>query len=218
MKLMVYNGSPRKESSNTKMLLDSFLKGFMRGRGNSYQILYIAGENRMSHLAEILAGSETALIAFPLYIDCMPAVTMSFFESLEPYIGFMKNTRLCFLVQSGFPEPLHSRPVERYLEKLTKRLGAQYIGAIIRGGVRSASRGGCSRKLSVRFELLGESFGKTGTFDSELVKGLAPRDRLSSPVLQTVNLLDKIGFLDRMWEKSLKENGGFSKRYDRPYL
>lgn len=218
MKLTVFNGSPRREGSNTKVLLDSFIEGFMRGGGNSYQIFYIAGENRLSNLAEILARSENVLIAFPLYIDCMPAVTLSFFENLEPFCGSLKNVRLCFLVQSGFPEPLNSRPVEKYHEKLTKRLGAHYIGTIVRGGVRSSSRGGSSRVLLARFESLGEYFGRTASLDSKIVKELAPRDRLSRPVLSMLRILDKLGFLDRMWEKSLKEKGAYSKRYDRPYL
>jgi len=49
------------------------------------------------------------------------------------------NPSLGFLVQSGFPEGLHSRYVERYLESWQKRLGCPYLGTIVKGqreGVR----------------------------------------------------------------------------------
>ena len=41
------------------------------------------------------------------------------------------NPPVGFVVQSGFPEGLHSRYVERYLEKLAARLGSPYLGTIV---------------------------------------------------------------------------------------
>ncbi len=40
-----------------------------------------------------------------------------------------------FMVQGGFPEAYQSRFVERYLEKLAKRLNCQYLGCIVKGGI-----------------------------------------------------------------------------------
>ena len=41
MKLTIFNGSPRGKVSNTKVLVDQFLDGFMKGSGNSYKIVYL---------------------------------------------------------------------------------------------------------------------------------------------------------------------------------
>jgi hypothetical protein len=40
-----------------------------------------------------------------------------FIEKLEPMCGGSDNPTLAFIIQSGFPEPAHSRCVARYMEK-----------------------------------------------------------------------------------------------------
>ena len=90
-------------------------------------------------MVQAFAGAECVLLGFPLYTDAMPGMVKHFIEALEPLAGRKDNPSLGFLVQSGFPEGLHSRYVERYLEKLAERLGCPYLGTIVKGngeGVR----------------------------------------------------------------------------------
>jgi len=41
MRLTVFNGSPRGKGSNTKILLENFINGFMTTEGNTYELAYL---------------------------------------------------------------------------------------------------------------------------------------------------------------------------------
>jgi len=79
---------------------------------------------------QAFAEAECAWLGFPLYTDAMPGIVKHFIDALEPLAGRKNNPPLGFLVQSGFPEGLHSRYVERYLEKLAARLGSPTWGRL----------------------------------------------------------------------------------------
>ena len=135
MRLTVFNGSPRGKGSNTKFLLEHFLNGFMTTDGNSYEMVYLNRLKDSDKFIKFFQEAEQVLLAFPLYTDAMPAMVKTFIESLEPLCGREGNPDIGFIVQSGFPEAIHSRYIERYLEKLAIRLGCRYIGTVIKGGV-----------------------------------------------------------------------------------
>ena len=126
MKLTVFNGSPRGKKSNTTLLLEHVLKGFMETEGNSYELEYIVNKD-VEELVEMFRKASDIILAFPLYTDCMPGIVKSFIDSLKPLCGKQDNPSIGFIVQGGFPEAYHSRFVERYLEKLAKRLNCQYV-------------------------------------------------------------------------------------------
>ena len=175
MKLTIFNGSPRGKGSNTKVLVDQFLDGFMKGSGNSYKIVYLNTTNDIDYLVKMFEEAEKVLLAFPLYVDSMPAIVKTFIESLEPLCGRKENPYIGFLVQSGLPESIHLRYVERYLKKLSIRLGCNYMGTIIKGGVEGvqAKPVWMNKKLFNSFYQLGKTFGETGKFDEEIVDRLA---------------------------------------------
>ena len=74
---------------------------------------------------KLFQEAEQVLLAFPLYTDCMPGIVKVFIESLEPLCSREGNPDVGFIVQSGFPEAIHSRYVEKYLEKPSLRLGCR---------------------------------------------------------------------------------------------
>lgn len=65
-------------------------------------------------------------------------VVKTYIEAFKPRVDIAKaegaNPILGFMVQSGFPEALHSRLLQRNLEKLVRRLCASYAGTVVRGG------------------------------------------------------------------------------------
>jgi len=190
MKLTVFNGSPRGKGSST----DKFVNLFQE--------------------------AEYVLLAFPLYTDCMPAIVKAFIESLESLCGRESNPDIGFMVQGGFPEAIHSRYVEKYLEKLASRLGCRYVGTIIKGGcegirTRPARR---TRKLFESFYQLGQIYGETGLFDGELVHTLAQPERLPRLLAMLFKLLVKTRFFTSYWDNMLKENDAYEKRFDKPYI
>jgi multimeric flavodoxin WrbA len=129
-RLVFFNGSPRGRKGNTPLMLEQVAVGFGRPV-ETYHLIRLRETDRM---VQAFAKAESALLGFPLYTDAMPGIVKHFIEALEPLVGRSDNPPLGFLVQSGFPEGLHSRYVERYLEKLAARLGSPYLGTIVKGG------------------------------------------------------------------------------------
>jgi len=220
MKLTVFNGSPRGKKSNTTILLEHFLKGFMETDGNSYELVYVAINRDVGKLVEMFKDANNIILAFPLYTDCMPGIVKSFIDSLKSLCGKQNNPSIGFLVQSGFPEAYHSRFVERYLEKLAKRLNCRYIGCIVKGGIEGirVMPHFMTKKIFNSFYELGKAYGKSGKFDQMLLNKLAKPEHLSALTRLFYSFGKLIGLVNNYWDKQLKENNAFEKRFDKPYM
>ncbi|MCP4134707.1 MAG: hypothetical protein GY754_27275 [bacterium] len=225
MKLIIYNGSPRGKNGNTEKLLDAFVRGFLENKKNECEILYLYKEKDKSRAGEVFKNSEYNIVAFPLYFDAMPSGVKSFIESLltvrKEQVGGKKS--IGYLVQSGFPEANHSRSVERYLEKLTLRLGDVYTGTIIKGAgmkleIDSMDSIGNKKTLEL-FYRAGEKFGESGSFDPQIVTKIAGLEKLPGFLLLLLRLMMflKAGPVKEFWDERLKQNNAFEKRFDRPY-
>lgn len=219
MKLIVFNGSPRGKGSNTRVLFEHFLNGFMATDGNTYELAYLNRLKDRDNFIRMFEEAEHVLLAFPLYTDAMPAIVKIFIESLEPLCSREGNPGIGFIVQGGFPEALHSRPLERYLEKLAKRLGCRYTGTVTKGGVEGIQSRlpWMTRRLFKSFYELGQTFGETGKFNEQIVLKLGKPEKLSRFRMLFFNLLGKRLSRLMMWDKKLKENNAFEKRYAKPY-
>jgi len=215
MKLTVFNGSPRGKSSNTRVLMDHFLNGFMATEGNTYEIAYLNDVKDKDTFVRLFQEAEHVILASPLYTDAMPAVVKTFIESLEPLCQRENNPDIGFVVQSGFPEPEHSRYLERYYVKLAKRLGCRYKGTVIRDGGESirATPELMNRGLYKSFYKIGEAFGKTDEFDKKIIASLAKPERYSRLRFW---IMRAIGH-QMYWNAMLKKNNAYEKRFDRPY-
>jgi NAD(P)H-dependent FMN reductase len=132
MKLTVFNGSPKPGPNNTQILIEHLAKGFKTVPGMEVEVFKLDKMPENMHAAELFAQAETVLVAFPLYTFAMPGDVKLFFEALEPYRGKCNGKKLGFLVQYGFIEAVHARPLEKHLEKLSAMLGCDYIGTISR--------------------------------------------------------------------------------------
>ena len=220
MHLTLFNGSPRGKSSNTKILLERLVEGFSTYKGNTNEVHYLIFQKDMESFVEAFSRAENVILAFPLYTDAMPGIVKLFIERLQPFIGREGNPGLGFIVQSGFPETIHSRFVERYLEKLARRLGCKYLGTVIKGGIEGiqARPNWMNRKVFRRFRCLGKRLAKSGRFNPRLIRRLAGRrERLSGFSIKMYNLLRKTGMFDSYWNNMLRENKAFNDRYARPY-
>lgn len=221
MKLTLFNGSPRGKESNTRILLEKFTGGFnAAGNGESdVQLAYLSRVKEVAHHVEMFGNAERVILGFPLYTDAMPGLVMNFIEHLEPLCGKENNPDIGFMVQSGFSEPIHSRFVEKYLEKLAERLGCRYLGTIVKGGcegVRVMSPW-MNRKLFDALHRLGLHLGKTGELDKAIIASLAKRERMSGTARFFMSLLDKMGLANAYWNGQLKKNNAYDKRFATPY-
>jgi multimeric flavodoxin WrbA len=218
MRLTVFNGSARGKKGNTKIILDHFLRGFEATSGNTIELYYLNRLKGTDQFVQAFADAETVLIAHPLYTDAMPGIVKAFIEALEPLVSRESKPAIGILVQSGFQEAAHSRPVERYWEKLTKRLGSRYLGTIVRGGCLPIHRKEEQfQKLLDGFNEIGKVFGETGEFDQEMIRKFAGPEKLPGLMRFIVKLVWKISG-NSFFDDWLKENNVLEESFAKPYV
>jgi NAD(P)H-dependent FMN reductase len=220
MRLTVYNGSPRGKASNTEILLNKVVQGIHSVTKVDLTWINLSNRQQRASAHEHFAEADLVLLGFPLYTDAMPGLTKEFIESLAPYCAREANPRMAFLVQSGFPEACHSRPVERYLEKLARRLHAPYAGTIVKGGCEGVRMmpEQMNRKLFTGLEELGADLARTDTLDPEKLRKLAKPERYPKAITPLFRLVLKLPMMQSYWNNQLKKNDAWEKRFARPFM
>ncbi|MCI0513756.1 NAD(P)H-dependent oxidoreductase [candidate division KSB1 bacterium] len=219
MRLTLFNGSPRGKASNSKILLEQFLKGFQENPENRYEIAYLNHTGDQAKFVELFRQAEMVLLIFPLYTDAMPGIVKLFIESLAPLVGRAENPPIGFIIHSGFPEAIHCRALERYLEKLARRLGCPYLGTVIKGGTEGIQiqPPRMTRKLFTAFQQLGRYFAQNRQFDPQIMQQFTKRERFPLIVRGIFTVLAWTGLTNMYWNMQLKKNGAYPSRFDRPY-
>jgi multimeric flavodoxin WrbA len=218
-RLTLFNGSPRGSKGNTPIMLTQFGEGFASETGNSPELYHLNRLKSQESFVQILAESECVWLGFPLYTDAMPGIVKAFLEKLAPLQERDDNPPIGFLVQSGFPEALHSRYVERYLEKLAARLHAPYLGTIVKGsgeGVRMMPEDR-NAKLFGALQGLGRSLAQTGKLNPKLLSVVAGVERYPAVLAPFFKLFTRLPIASWYWDSQLKENGVYEQRFARPY-
>jgi len=217
--LLLLNGSPRGPRSNSMRMMARVAAGWQAAGGAEPLVLHLAKRADFERAVAEFASAETVLLGMPLYTDSMPGLVAEFIEALEPRVGRDDNPRLAFLVQSGFMEPLHSRGLERYLAKLTVRLGSPYAGTIVRGGGESLQvmPDEPLKGLFARLTELGGQLQTEGRFDSQTLARVAGREGFSAVTGRAMALALKLPGGQFYWTGQLKKNGAWDKRFDAPY-
>lgn len=116
----------------------------------------IVEHSALSDVTERIFVADKLLFAFPLYVDSMPGLVMELFESIYNLKGKLSGKEFLFSFQCGFPETLNPRFIERYLMKLTERLGADYAGCISRGVMEGERFLSEDSQILQRYRKLGE--------------------------------------------------------------
>jgi NAD(P)H-dependent FMN reductase len=221
--LVLLNGSPRGERSNSMKMLRRVAEGWVRGGGAQPEVLHLVRRAQFQRAVETFAGADVVLLGTPLYTDAMPALVKAYIEALAPRVEAAKfggaNPTLAFLVQSGFPEAAHSRPLERYLEKLALRLGSHYAGTIVRGGGEAlqAMPEQANRKLWAQLQMLGEQLARDGRFGAAELKAVAGIERFSRFGALLASIACRIPAIQFYWNGMLKKNGAWARRFAAPY-
>jgi len=217
--LLLLNGSPRGARSNTTRMLARIAEGWQEAGGDEPVILHLAKPDEFRRALAEFESASTVLLGMPLYVDSMPALVAEYIEALEPLTAREGNPRMGFLVQSGFPEAVHSRGLERYLEKLTRRLGSPYAGTIVRGGGEALQMmpDDALGNLFGMLRQLGTQLAQQGSFAQATLDRVARFERCSPLSAAAKSVLFKVPVTQFYWNGQLKKNGVWDRRFDAPY-
>ena len=214
-RLTLFNGSPRGRRGNTPIFLNEFAKGF----GGEVAMHHLIHVKQTDQFVQAFSEAECAWLGFPLYTDAMPGSVKQFIEALEPLAGRPHNPPLGFVVQSGFPEGLHMRYIERYLEKLAARLGSPYLGTIVKGngeGVRTMPPQ-ATQALFNELQALGAGFAREGRLDPALLARIARPERFPLYLWPLFQLFLRLPLAHSYFDSMLKKNGAYEQRFARPF-
>lgn len=214
-RLALFNGSPRGRKGNTPIFLSEIAHGF----SGPSEIHHLVRMKETDQMAEAFAGAECAILGMPLYTDAMPAVVKHFIEALEPLVERKNNPPLGFVVQSGFPEGLHSRYLERYLEKLAKRLNSPYLGTAVRGGGEGTRfmPPEANRRLFESLAALGAELAAQGRFDPAALQRMVQPERFPAILGPVFRVFLRSQVAHSYFDKMLKENDAYERRFDQPF-
>ena len=216
MSLIIFNGSPRGDKSNSHVITNWFMKGYQK---SEIKECFLFKFKQHDFFIEELNQYEECLFVFPLYADGMPGIVKSFYEKLIQRKELIENKRITFIIHSGFAEAVHLRPLEQYNEILAKRLGCIYSGTIIipgSEGFRLMPDKMLRRKINA-VERLGKEFMNNSSYNPFDLKLLSGREVLKGFSKFVFKILSKTGLSNQYWNKMLKSNGAYEKRFNKPY-
>ena len=109
--LVIINGSPRvAKFSNTDKIIHSFVKG-LEETGITWELYNLSNRKEWDAAREAFLSHKHTLIAFPLYVECMPSLMLEFLESLPS--ERRQPAQLSFLLHGGMDEGSEFRFCER---------------------------------------------------------------------------------------------------------
>jgi multimeric flavodoxin WrbA len=214
--IALFNGSPRGAQGNSPIFLEQLAKGY----GGESKMIHLARVNETEEHIKAFREAKMVWIAFPLYTDAMPGIVKHFFEALAPLVGRKDNPPIGFIVQSGFPEGLHSRFIERYLEKLAKRLGSPYLGTIVKGngeGVRIMPEN-MNAPLFNGLQSLGSELAEGNALDQQVLRQIAKPESYPLILWPVFKVFLRLPIAHGYFDEMLKKNNAYEKRYNKPFV
>lgn len=214
MKLLMLNGSPRGKLSNS----DSIASWFLSPLHGKIEIEYGYLNNIQQHdtYVEKIKVADVIIFILPLYTDCMPAIFKCFIEKLDIFKGKLSDKFIGYIIHSGFFESFQSKQLSLYLKQLTSLLDARLLGIAIMGGSEGIRRRNPKKlkKKQKLFNQLGERFIETGVFDPTVCKKIYDLNKVMGYLFKYLYRFKIVNFY---WNRRLKENNAYEKRFDAPY-
>lgn len=187
--LVIINGSPRvAKFSNTDKIIHSFAKG-LEETGITWELHNLSNHKEWDAAREAFLSHEHILIAFPLYVECVPSLMLEFLETLPT--ARKQPGELSFLLHGGMDEGNEFRFCERILQRLPAQLGCSYGGTLIHGGsfgIRTREDA-IKAKLVAPYEKMGRLFAQNGNFLTPEAKKFTGPEQYPWLVRKMVSLL-----------------------------
>ena len=187
--LVIINGSPRvAKFSNTDKIIHSFVKG-LEETGITWELHNLSNRKEWDAAREAFLAHERILIAFPLYVECMPSLMLEFLGTLPS--ERRQPAQLSFLLHGGMDEGNEFRFCERILQGLPEQLGCSYGGTLIKGGsfgIRTREDA-VKAKIVAPYEKMGRLFAQSGNFFTPEAKKFTGQEQYPWLVRKMVSLL-----------------------------
>lgn len=205
MHVVIINGSPRVEKhSNTNKIIDAFGKG-LTDSGVTYEKYAISRRESWDDIRDAYMKNSEIVLALPLYVECVPGLLLEFLETLPQKNG---DTRISYILQSGFAEGAQLRCGEAFLIKLTKQLRLTYGGTLVKGdnfGIRVMDAA-VAEKMVSPYTAMGVAYVDNHGFDSDAARKFTGPETFKLPARIMLGLMFKTA-AKRMFDKVARSWG-----------
>ena len=214
-------GSP-KNSSSTSAALGDYLTLRLEELGLSIEKEYIykliRKEEGQKKILSIVDNTDLIILAFPLYVDCLPAGVIETLELIANHRKLMNNPKkigFVVLINCGFPEAEQNNTAIAICKIFAREVGFEWKGALSLGmgpaieGKPVEERGGMVRNLKKGYNLAAKALAEGKIIPEEAYELVTKRFIAKS-------LYTKIGNLG--WKKQAKKFGVREIIEAKPYI
>ena len=214
-------GSPKSASSTSNSLGDyliSCLEKLGLTVGKEYIYKLVRKEEGQKKLLTKVEEASTIILAFPLYVDCLPAGVIKALELIADHRKSKSDREkqgFAIIINCGFPETQHNNTAVSICKIFSREVGFEWKGALSLGmggaiGGRSLEeRGGMVRKVIKGLDLAAQALAEGKDIPDEATE---PFGKKFIPL----TLYTKMGNLG--WNRQAKKYGARKKIKDQPYL
>lgn len=201
--------------SNTDKIIHSFVKG-LEEEGVTWELHNLSDRKLWDTARDAFLQHGRTLIAFPLYVECVPSLMLEFLSSLST--ERQVPGQLSFLLHGGMDEGNEFRLAQRFLQGLPAQLGCSYGGTLIKGGsfrIRTTSDEERA-KMVAPWVPMGKLFAQKGSFLTPEAERFIGPEQYPWWVRKMVSLLF-LKKVNRGFEDFAKSLGCTRPLDDKPY-
>lgn len=222
--IVLIDASPKiNERSVSKLLINKAAKHF---NDDNVKKTYINirqsyKKNEIPENYKTIINADAVIIAFPLYIFCIPGILMRFLQDYHQFYLENKNTagstKIYAMVNCGFPEPEINLEAVNVIKSFSRQINAHFrfgiligCGGMLVGGEGKPVIKKAEQKLSNALSVMAKD-SLDNNFDK--IENVAIKT-ISFPAGIFLFIMNKFG-----WASTAKKNGLKRKDlYRKPYL
>ena len=219
--ILLLVGSPKSASSTSNSLGDyliSHLEQLDLSVDKEYIYKLVRKKEGQKKLLTKVEEADMIILAFPLYIDCLPAGVIEALELIADRRKSKKDRkkqRFAIIINCGFPETQHNNTAIAICKIFAREVGFEWKGALSLGmggaiGGRSLEdRGGMVRNVIKGLDLAVQALAEGEDIPEEATE-------LFGKKIIPISLYTKVGNMG--WNRQAKKYGVRKKIEDQPYL
>ncbi len=190
--------------------------------GLSSEKAYIHGlvnrEEKQKELCSKVENADLIILAFPLYVDSLPAPDIKAMELIAEFRQTSKSSKkqgFIAIVNSGFPEALQNNTALEICRIFARDVGFEWKGGLALGageairGRPLEERGGMVRNVKKGFDIAAKALAEGEKIPQEAI------DLVAKPLMPK-SMYKMVGNLS--WKIKAKKFGARKKLMERPYL
>lgn len=220
-RVLLLIGSARQPRSTSESL-GTYLIERLQGHGFETETLFIhrslKSDDKKDALLAATNKADLIVMAFPLYVDCLPYLVIRTMELIaknrQGKENQLEQSLLC-IINCGFPESHQNNTALSICHKFASETGFSCAGGLALGGGGTISGKplaevkGMARNVIKSLDMAADSIASGQPVPPEAIKLMA------KPLIPKWLYLLIAG---RGWKKASKKYGVRKKLYDRPYL